>query len=133
MSSSTPSRTLWVGWIAFAGVLMLLAGMFNVIGGLAAVFTDDVFATGPSGGALVLSVTGWGWVHLLWGLVLFVAGLGLFSGNVLARGLAVVLVALNMVTHMLLMPAYPFWSLLTIAIEVLVIWALTVHGHELRD
>ncbi len=133
MSSSTPSRTLWVGWIAFAGVLMLLAGMFNVIGGLAAVFTDDVFVSGPSGGALVLSVTGWGWVHLLWGLVLFVAGLGLFSGNVLARGLAVVLVALNMVTHMLLMPAYPFWSLLTIAIEVLVIWALTVHGHELRD
>lgn len=126
------TTTLWVGWIAFAAVMISLSGLFNAISGLAAVFSDDLFTVTPRG-VLVLDVTGWGWVHLVLGVGLLATGVGTLLGSMVARMAALVLVALNMVSQLLLMPAYPFWSIVVIAMDILVIWAITVHGEEIES
>lgn len=132
-SAATTSRrpTLWVGWIAFAGFMMVMTGLFNLISGLTAVFSDKVYIGGPRVGTLVLDVTGWGWVHVILGLVLVATGVALLMGQWWARAAAIGFVALNLITQMALLPAYPFWALLTIAVDILVVWAITVHGDEL--
>ena len=72
----------------------------------------------------------WGWVNMAIGVVVFLSGLGVLSGNVLARFVGVVLASLSLVANFLFLPSYPVWSIVIIAIDVLVIYALTVHGRE---
>jgi hypothetical protein len=131
MSSGQRLRrsTGWAGWIAFAGMLMVLNGVFNVIDGLSAVFADDVFVRGDQG-TVVLNLTTWGWVHIFWGLVVAFAGVALFSSKLWARMVAIVAVMINAATQALFLPAYPAWSVLIITADVFVLWALVVHGDE---
>jgi hypothetical protein len=81
---------------------------------------------------LYLDLTTWGWVHLIIGVVVVLAGIGLLSGNVLARAVAVLLASLAIIANFVYIPAYPVWALTVIAINVFVIYALTAHGGELR-
>jgi len=124
--------TAWVGWIVLASVLMCIAGTFNVITGMVAVFSDNVYV-GGSGSKVVLDVTGWGWFHIFWGLLLFGTGLALYAGQTWARVIAILVVAVNMVTQLMAMPTYPLWSLVILTIDLLIIWAVIVHGDELRE
>jgi hypothetical protein len=123
--------TGWVGWIYFASVLMMLAGILNAIHGLIAIVNDEWVVWGNRAD-LYLDLTTWGWVHLLVGIVVFLAGLGLLSGNVLARAVAVLLASVSIIVNFLYIPAFPVWALTIIAIDVFVIYALTAHGGELR-
>jgi hypothetical protein len=86
-------------------------------------------------GGLALSVnyTTWGWVHLLLGATILASGFGVLAGNLLARSVGVVLAGVNAVVALLFIAAAPFWGILLITVDVLVIYALTVHGRELRD
>ena len=127
--SSSPRATGWVGWIAFAAVMMLIAGFFNVIDGLAAIFSDQVFVAGDAG-IVVLDLTAWGWWNTIVGAVLIAAGFALFRGALWARLTAIVAVVVNVITQALFLPAYPVWSLLIILVDVFVLWALMVHGEE---
>jgi hypothetical protein len=129
--SHTPAAkpTGWVGWIVFTAAMMVILGLFNVINGLAAIFADDLFVTGP-GGPIVLDVTAWGWVHFLVGLAVATAGAFLLQGATWARIVAICAVMVNLVAQVLFLPAYPAWSMLIIAVDVLVLWALIVHGEE---
>jgi hypothetical protein len=132
---NTPEQTRvtgWVGWIWFAGLMLIMLGTFNVIQGFAAVFTDDVFIP-TEAGAIVLDVTGWGWVHLIVGLLAILAGLGLFSGATWARVFAVIVVMINAVAQLASLNFHPVWSIIVITLDVLVIWALIVHGSETRE
>lgn len=124
--------TGWVGWIWFAGLMLIMLGAFNIIQGFAAVLADDVFLPTEEGG-VVLDVTGWGWAHLIVGLLLLLAGLGLFSGATWARILAVIMVMINAVAQLASLNYHPAWSVIIIALDVLVIWALTVHGAETEE
>ena len=108
--------TGWVGWIAFGAVMMMMLGVLNAISGIAAIFNDAVFISG-SRGAVIFDVTTWGWIHLILGLLVIGTGL----------------VMLNMVTQLIFLPAYPFWGLLIIALDVLVLWAIIVHGSEMKE
>jgi hypothetical protein len=126
-NQSRPPATGWVGWIAFAAVMMMLSGFFNIIDGLSAVFSDKVFV---AGGALVLDLTAWGWWHTFLGVVLIAAGFGLLRGAFWANLTAIVVVVINAITQAIFLPAYPGWSLLVIAVDALVLWALIVHGDE---
>ena len=81
----------------------------------------------------VFDVAGWGWWNLLIGLGLIATGLALFAGQTWARVVAIILAALSAVVQLLLVPAQPWWSIIVIAIDVLVIYALTAHGKELRE
>jgi hypothetical protein len=123
--------TGWVGWIVFAAVLMIIAGTLNAIQGLVAVVNDEWVVWGNRAN-LYLDLTEWGWVHLVGGILVVLAGFGLLSGNVLARAVAVLLASLAIIANFLYIPAYPVWALTIIAINVFVIYALTAHGGELR-
>jgi hypothetical protein len=123
--------TGWVGWIYFAAVMMIIAGALNAIYGFIALVNDEWVVWGNRAD-LYLDLTTWGWMHLILGGVVLLAGIGLLSGNVLARAIAVFVAGLSIVANFLFMPAYPVWSLTIIAIDVFVIYALTAHGRELR-
>jgi predicted membrane metal-binding protein len=132
---STPETTKvtgWVGWIWFAGLMLVMLGAFNIIQGFAAILTDDVFLPTEEGGVL-LDVTGWGWANLIIGLLLLLAGLGLFSGATWARILAVIMVMLNAVAQLASLNYHPAWGIVIIALDVVVIWALIVHGEETQE
>ena len=124
-------RTGWTGWIAFAGVMMIISGGLNALYGLVAAVNDD-WVVWTNRTSLFLDLSQWGWVHLVVGLVLLLAGIGVFSGNILARTVGVIVAALSLVANFFFIPAYPLWAIAVVTIDVLVIWALTAHGGEMR-
>jgi hypothetical protein len=125
--------TGWVGWIAFAGVMMAMLGMFHIIDGLIAIFQDEYFLVGENGLTVKVDYTAWGWVHLIAGVVVLGAGIALFAGQMWARVLGVIVAVVSAVLNIGFLAAYPIWSTIMIAVDILVIWALTVHGAEMRD
>ena len=136
MSASTrtrqatgPAPTGWVGWIMFAAFMLITVGAFNVIDGLVAIFKDEVFVT--TGNRLIaFDLTTWGWITLLFGAAQLLAGVALFRGSGWARPVAVVLVILNAIAQLTFLTAFPVWATIVIAMDVLVLWALIVHGDE---
>jgi hypothetical protein len=106
-----------------------MIGIFNAISGLTAVVENELFLTGPEG-ALIVDMSTWGWVHLLLGAAVAAVGAFLLRGASFARYAAIALVMLNMVSQMLVLPAYPVWAVTVIVIDLVVLWALVVHGHE---
>ncbi|TDW77241.1 DUF7144 family membrane protein [Kribbella pratensis] len=116
------------GWamagVAFAATMMLMIGGFQVIIGLAAILNDDYFVR-VRGYAFNLDITAWGWIHLILGLALIAAGIGLFSRAVWAGVAALFLVVLSAIDNFFFIPYQPFWALLLIALDVWIIWALT--------
>src|SRR4051794_18317809 len=128
-----PAPTGWTGWIAFASCMMLLLGSFQAIEGLVAIFDKGYYAVTEKGLVINLDYTVWGWFHLLLGLVIAVSGIGILSGNLAARTVGVVVAGVSAIVNLLFIEAYPVWSVLVITIDVLVIYALTVHGRELKN
>ena len=82
---------------------------------------------------MYLDLSQWGAVHLVVGLVMLLSGIGVFSGNILARTVGVIVASLSLIANFFFIPAYPLWALTVITLDVLVIWALTAHGKEMRD
>jgi hypothetical protein len=123
----------WTGWIAFAATMMILAGGLNVFYGIVALVNDTwVGWNSDTASAVVLDVTQWGWVHFIVGVLLLLSGFGVMTGNVLARTVGVLIAAGNLIANFFFIPVYPVWALIIVVIDVLVIWALTVHGGEVR-
>jgi hypothetical protein len=120
-----------IGWIAFAGVMMIMIGIFQAVDGIVGIFNDDLLVQGPKY-TYSLSTTSWGWIHLILGIIIVIAGIGLFSGNLAARIIAITLAVLSAIANFLWLPYYPVWSIIVIALNVAVIWALTAHGAEMR-
>lgn len=125
--------TAWVGWIAFAGFMMVMLGTFHVIQGLVALVNDEYFLVGQSGLVVSMDFTAWGWVHVIGGVLVLSAGVGVFTGKIWARTVGVVVAMGSAVVNVAFLSAYPVWSSIMILIDILVIWALTVHGGELRE
>jgi hypothetical protein len=129
--NNTPEVTGWVGWVYFAGFLMILQGVFQAILGLTALLNDK-FYVAAQGHLLVLDYTQWGWIHLLFGVLVIVAGTSVFNGSTWARVVGALLAAGNLVLQFAFVSAYPLWSIILMIIDVLIIYALTVHGGEAR-
>jgi hypothetical protein len=125
-----PSR--WVGWIIFAGVMLLVLGMFHAFQGFIALFDDDYYLVGRRGLSVHLNYTGWGWIHLALGVLVMTAGIALLNGRLWGRIVGVVVSVLSAVLNVAFLAAYPIWSTIMIAVDILVIWALTVHGDEMQ-
>jgi hypothetical protein len=123
--------TGWVGWVWFAGLMLIVVGLFNVIDGLVAIVKHNFFIP-TQVGLLVFNLTGWGWIHLILGILLVIVGFAVLTGQLWARIAAVVLVILNAVTQLLFLSAYPIWSLIVIILDVIVLYALIVHGEEAK-
>jgi hypothetical protein len=121
-----------VGFILFAAIMMIMVGVFQALQGLIAIFENE-FYVATRNYTFQFDATTWGWIHLLLGLLVAFAGYGLLSGKTWARLLAITLAALSATANFLFIPYYPFWSLLLVTLNILVIWAITAHGGELRD
>ncbi|OGL24863.1 hypothetical protein A2884_00925 [Candidatus Saccharibacteria bacterium RIFCSPHIGHO2_01_FULL_48_12] len=119
----------WVGWIYFASLMMMLVGGFQAITGLVALFKDDFYLVSEKA-LLVFDFSTWGWIHLLMGVVIFSAGVALMNGAVWARMVGVLLAGISLFANMAFISAYPLWAILMIVVDVIVIYALTVHGDE---
>lgn len=130
---STPKTTGWTGWIVFAGVILMVSGIFSAVQGLVAVIGPDAYYVLSSGSLWLLDVSGWGWWNLIIGILLILTALALFAGQTWARVVAIVLVIISAVGQLLLVPAQPWWSLILIGIDVLILYALIVHGRELGE
>ena len=130
---AVPEPTAWTGWIAFSGFMMILLGTFQAIEGLVAVFDDGFYRVRPDGLLVNVDYSVWGWVHLLLGVVVVVSGLGVLVGNLLARIVGVVLAVVSAVLNLAFISAYPVWSTIMITIDVIVIYAIIVHGRELKS
>jgi hypothetical protein len=109
----------------------VIAGTLNAIYGLVAVINDD-WVVWTNSSSLYVDISNWGWVHLVVGLIVLASGVGVFSGNVLARTVGVIAATISLIVNFFFIPAYPIWALTVITIDVLVIWALTAHGAEMR-
>ncbi len=130
---TTPKATGWTGWIVFAGVILVVIGIFSAIQGLVALIGPSSYYVLTEGSLWLLDVTGWGWWNLIIGLLLVLTAIALLAGQTWARVVALILVILNAIGALLLIPAQPWWSVIVIAIDVLVIYALIVHGRELGE
>ena len=119
------------GWIGFAGIVLLIIGGIDFFQGLIALFEDEYYVPTRSG-FLVFDLTGWGWTLLIWGVLLFLAGLGLLAGQGWARWFAIVLVALNFIAQLGFLgnTQTPLWSLTVIALNIVVLFALTARWSE---
>jgi hypothetical protein len=123
----------WTGWIAFAGVIMVMLGIFHAIQGLVAIFKDEYYLVGQSGLTVNVDYTAWGWIHLIAGIILAAAGMCLFAGMIWARVVGVILALLSAVINIGFLAAYPLWSLIMIALDVTIIYSLIVHGSEMKQ
>ncbi|MCR2785309.1 MULTISPECIES: hypothetical protein [unclassified Microbacterium] len=131
--STGTNVTGWTAWAIFAATMLILAGVFDIIYGLVAVIgPDSAYFIAATGDLFLLDVAGWGWWHLISGASLVVIGVALLSGATWARVVAIILVGLNAVGQLTLLPVQPWWSLIVLTIDILIIYALTVHGRELK-
>lgn len=119
-----------VGFTMFAAYMMILIGSFHIIAGIAGILEDEFYVQ-TSDWVLQFDATVWGWVHLIGGLIVLLAGFGLFSGAVWARTVGVVIATISAIANFAFLPHYPVWSLTIIAVDVFVIWALTAHGRDI--
>jgi hypothetical protein len=119
------------GWIGFAGILMLIIGSIDFFQGLIALFEDEYFVVTRSG-YLVVDLTAWGWIMLIWGVLLVLAGLGLLGGQGWARWFAIVVGSLNFIAQLGFLgnSQYPLWGLTGMALSVIVLYALTARWGE---
>ena len=124
-------RTGWSSWAMFAGLMMILVGIFQQIQGLVAIFNEEWYRVTDRGLVFAVDYTVWGWVHFLLGLAIATAGVAVFNGKTWARIVGCVLALISAVVNLTFIAAYPAWSIIVIAIDVLVIYALSMHGDEL--
>jgi hypothetical protein len=119
-----------VGWTVFAAIMLMIIGVFHAIAGLSGIVKDNFYAVTPNY-VFEFDSTTWGWVHLIGGIIIVLAGFGLLSGAVWARTVGVILAIVSLLASFAWIPIYPIWGIVTIAIDVFVIWALTVHGRDI--
>jgi hypothetical protein len=122
----------WVGWIAFAGITLVMLGTFHVFEGIVALVKDQYFLVTSSGLVIDVDYTTWGWTHIIAGAIVLMAGVGVFAGQMWARIVGTVVALVSAVINMVFLPAYPIWSILMVGLAVVVIMALTVHGSEIK-
>jgi hypothetical protein len=128
------TKSSMAGWIGFAGMVMVILGGIDFFQGLIALFEDEYYAVTASG-FLVVDLTTWGWIMLLWGVLLILAGLALVAGRGWARWFTIVLVTLNVFAQLGFLgnSQYPLWALTALVLNVVVLYAVTVRWNESKD
>lgn len=116
------------GWALFAGTVLIIVGFLDFFYGLAGILNDDVLVGSTQHGVIIADFTTWGWVHAIIGAIMVLTGLGLYTGNEAARVMGVIFAAISAIAQIGLITAFPLWSILIIALDVAVIYNLTVRG-----
>lgn len=128
-----PEPSGWTAWIEFAGIMMLVLGAIHAVQGLAALLNDDFYAVGSEGLLVAFDFTTWGWIHLGLGVLVAAAGVAVNRGRSWARVVGILFASLSLLVNLAFVNAQPVWSALVVAIDVLVIYAITAHGGELAS
>jgi hypothetical protein len=113
-------------WVAFAGILLMVSALFNLLNGFVAIFNHGYYSKVYSQGnrLLILNYTAWGWIFVVLGIVMALASLGVFVGSRGARLTGICLAAFALIAQMIFLPVYPFWSVFTMLVSLLVIYGL---------
>ena len=134
--TSVASSDSWTGWIVFAGFVLIIVGCLDALQGLLAIVKDD-YVVATAKGVAIVDVTTWGWTTLIWGVLLVLAGLGLLGGAGWARWLSIIGVSINAVGQIAFMAnypqAYPLWNILIVALNIVVLYALTAHWRGFKN
>jgi hypothetical protein len=130
--SEGPS-TGWTGWIGFAGMMLILIGCFHAIAGFVGLFKDDYYVVSKQNLLISVDYTAWGWIHIAFGLIAVAVGIGMLAGQMWARIVGVIFAIVSALANLAFLSAYPVWSVMVIAFDIIVIWALTVHGGEMKE
>jgi hypothetical protein len=123
------NRMLAAGFAITAALLMIMAGIFQALEGLAALI-DDSFYVRVGNYAYDIDTTAWGWIHLLLGVLIALTGVFIIRGAAWARAGGMILVLLAAIANFLFIPYYPLWSILILVLNVMVLWALAVYDPE---
>jgi hypothetical protein len=124
-------RRSWVvGFTGYACLMLVLIGIFEAFAGLTGILEDEIYGD-PRNYLFDLGVVGWGIAHMVLGVALVAAGFMLVLGAVWARAIGVAVAAISAMVNFLSIPYYPLWSILVLALNIGVIWALTVHGRDI--
>jgi hypothetical protein len=128
------SKEFWTEWVGFAGLMMILIGILNVIQGLIAIIRDDYYVVTPEQ-IIVFDLTTWGWIMLIWGVIVALAGYALAMGAGWARWFTIVVASLNVILQLSFVGSgqYPLWALTVLALNVLVLYALTVRWKDVEE
>jgi hypothetical protein len=121
-----------IGWTTFAALMMMLIGFWHAMAGLVAIL-DDGFYGAAREYVFSFNTTTWGWIHLIVGIIVLLAGVGLFRGAVWARTIGVIMAAVSGLVGFAWLPYFPVWGVIFIASAVAVIWALTAHGRDIDE
>jgi hypothetical protein len=128
----TTGPTAWVGWAYFAAAMLLVVGGMHVISGLVGIFRDKFYVVGEN--ALVaFNFSTWGWIQLVIGVLAILTAFGIMAGSLWARVIGVLVAALAIIENAAFLNEYPIWSVMAMIVCGFVIYALTMHGAELRD
>ena len=125
-------ESAWVVWVQFAGVMLILTGSLHIMQGLMALFRDEVYAVGKNGLVLNIDYTAWGWAHLVWGAIAVLVGFCLLAGQMWARVVGVLVAFVSVLGNIAFLGANPVWGAIVIAIDIAIIWAIMIHGGELK-
>jgi len=118
------------GWVLFAGIMILIAGILNIIWGIAAISNSKFFTANAT--YILTELNTWGWIVLIIGVLELVAAYSIWAGGEYGRWLGIIVACLNSITALMSIPAYPFWSLCLFAIDILVIYGLAAYGGQRR-
>ena len=121
----------WVGWVYFASALMIISAFFQLFFGFVALVQPEFFAV-TNGQLFFFDLTTWGWVHTLWGIILLTAGISLAGGGAWGRIIGVLVTTVALIGNFVFLPAHPWWTIIAIAIDILILYALLVHGKEAK-
>ncbi|GAA4714709.1 hypothetical protein GCM10023215_67390 [Pseudonocardia yuanmonensis] len=128
-ASSTRAAAWATGFAMFAGTVLIVTGVCQALAGIAALFRDEVYVATPNY-IYSFDVTAWGWVHLILGAAVALTGLAVIQGQTWARIVGIMLASLSIIANFLFIPHYPIWSLVIIALDIAVIWALVRETRE---
>ena len=132
-TSSSSRGVDTAGWVVglslFAGVMMIITGVFSAMEGVVALARNEVYAVTPRY-IFTFDLTTWGWLHILLGIIVLVAGVGVITGQLWGRVVGITIAVLTMLANFAFIPYYPIWSLLIIGLNVFVIWALCVYNRD---
>jgi hypothetical protein len=132
IATRRPKPTAWVGLVVFGGVMLTLSGGFQVMQGFVAILRDEYFYVTRDGLLITMDYTVWGWTHLILGLIAVGTGIGVLAGQMWARVIGIIIAVVSSLVNLAFLSAYPIWSTIVIATDILVIYALTMHGSEVK-
>ena len=130
-AASRPSG--WVGWVVFAGVVMITLGAFHIIDGLVALFEKGFYSVNSSHLVVHVNYSAWGGAHLALGALFILVGFGVLVGQTWAWVVGIALAVISAIINLAFLAAYPVWGVILIALDIVIIYALAMHGGEMKE